>query len=360
MRTGLLVYGSLDTVSGGYLYDRKLVDHLKRQGQPVEVFSLPWRNYTRHLGDNLSSSLCRQLRTANLDVLLQDELNHPSLFWLNRRLRVDYPIVSIVHHLRSSEQRPAWQNRLYRLIERSYLHSVDGFVFNSHTTRQVVAQTGVDLKKTPWIVAHPAGDHFAAQVDEAVILQRAMQPGPLRLLFLGNVIPRKGLHTVLQAMQQLPSATCTLQVVGSLQVDRAYIDRLYHIIAAAGLQGRVQFLGSIKTQALAQRLLESQVLVVPSSYEGFGIGYLEGMSFGLPAIATTAGAAGEIITHGSDGFLLPPNDPQSLADCLAGLAAERPRLGEMGAAARQRFLAHPTWEQTAERIFQFLRGVANP
>lgn len=47
-----LIYGSLDTLSGGYLYDRKLVEHLRARGDVVDVISLPWRNYGRHLLDN--------------------------------------------------------------------------------------------------------------------------------------------------------------------------------------------------------------------------------------------------------------------------------------------------------------------
>src|SRR5262245_58363835 len=57
LRIGLVIYGSLETISGGYLYDRKLVEHLQAQGHTVQLVSLPWRNYPRHLGDNLSKSL---------------------------------------------------------------------------------------------------------------------------------------------------------------------------------------------------------------------------------------------------------------------------------------------------------------
>ena len=65
-------------------------------------------------------------------------------------------------------------------------------------------------------------------------------------------------------------------------------------------------------------LPQHHLLAVPSSYEGFGIVYLEGMHFGLPAIAGTDGAAKEIITHGQNGFLVRPGNPQALAhhiDC---------------------------------------------
>jgi len=130
VRVGLIIYGSIDTISGGFLYDRMLVERLRRQGDQVEIISLSWRSYGRSLfswrsygrslGDNLSWALHRRLCQASLDVLLQDELTHPSLFWLNRRLksRVRYPLVAIVHHLLCSEARPAWQNRFYRWVER--------------------------------------------------------------------------------------------------------------------------------------------------------------------------------------------------------------------------------------------------
>ena len=52
MKIGFLIYGSLDTLSGGYLYDRKLVEYLRTQGDTVQIISLPWRNYAAHLSDN--------------------------------------------------------------------------------------------------------------------------------------------------------------------------------------------------------------------------------------------------------------------------------------------------------------------
>jgi len=83
MKISLVIYGSLDTLNGGYLYDRKLVNYLKNSGDSVEIFSLPSRAYAPCLGDNLGRNLLRRLVHAKPDILLQDELNHPSLFLLN-------------------------------------------------------------------------------------------------------------------------------------------------------------------------------------------------------------------------------------------------------------------------------------
>lgn len=358
MRVGLLIYGSLETISGGYLYDRKLVEHLRQQGDKVEIISLPWRNYLRHLGDNLSSGLLRRLESLPVDVLLQDELNHPSLFWLNRRLRsqASYAMISIVHHLRSSEARPTWWNWVYRRIESRYLETLDGFIFNSQTTRQAVArvQAHTRLNSPASLVAYPAGDRFQPQMDAEAIAQRALQSGPLRILFLGNLIPRKGLHTLLAALEQLDTQGWRLSVAGNPSIDPAYAGRMRQRVERAGLSARVAFHGALDDDSLARLMRSSHLLAMPSSYEGFGIVYLEGMGFGLPAIATTAGAASEIITHAQDGFLIPPEDPQVLAGHIRRLIEDRRELKQMSLAARLRYLAHPTWDDSMRAIRQFL------
>lgn len=357
MRVGLLIYDSLDTVSGGYLYDRKLVEYLRRQGDDVSIISLPWRNYVRHLCDNFSLSLLRHLERAPLDVLIEDELNHPSLVLLNRRLRAQLkcPIISIVHNLRSSEARPAWQQALYRRIEHHYLAGVDGFVFNSQATRTAVE--GLVGGNCHAVVACPAGDRLRPDLSETDIAARAQRPGPLRIIFLANVIPGKGLHTLVSALEQLPREEFGLRIAGSITTDRAYVRSIREQVARGGLSERVELLGQLSADDLIPELQQSHVLAVPSLYEGFGIAYLEGMGFGLPAIASTAGGAREIITHNKDGFLVTPGDTVGLATRLRSLSRDRQRLLEMSLNAHRRYLAHPTWDMTTAAIRLFLQNV---
>ena len=323
MHLGLVVYGSLETVSGGYLYDRKLVQHLRSRGDEVEVISVPWRPYGLGLLDNLSPALLARLSRASFDLLLQDELVHPSLFRLNHwlRRRVSYPLVAIVHHLRCCEARPAWQNRLYRQVERQYLTSVDGFIFNSHTTRTEVE--GLVGTGRPAVVAPPGGDNVPGGVSREEVLNRAAAPGPLRLIFVGNLIPRKGLHTLLGALASLPPQDWRLTVVGGPDLDLSYARAIRRQIAALGLTGQVTLLGTLSPPELAARLRQSHLLAVPSSYEGFGIVYLEAMRFGLPVIAGDAGGPREIVSHGVNGFLVPPGDTAALAR-LPRLPAGKP------------------------------------
>jgi len=344
MRIGLIIYGSLDTLSGGYLYDRKLVDYLRSQGDTVEVLSLPWRNYAAHLADNFRFRL-----PSNLDVLIQDELNHPSLIFANQG-KHPYPIVSLVHHLRCSELRPEWQNAFYRLVEKQYLQSVDGFIFNSQTTKSVVHGLLVNVK--PSVVAYPPTDRFGEAISENEIIERATGE-VLRILFLGNVIERKGLHTLLKAVSIQPSAF-RVDIIGSLDSEPEYTKKMQEFITANNLSSFVFLHGPLDNESLIEKLRQAHILVVPSSYEGFGIVYLEGMCFGLPAIGTTAGAAGEIISDGVDGFLIGPEDVNLLASRLKVMYERRDVLSQMSLAARGRYLRQPKWEESASGIREFL------
>jgi glycosyltransferase involved in cell wall biosynthesis len=385
MRVGLIIYSSLESISGGYLYDRKLVEYLQRQGDTVRIVSLRRRNYLGCLADNFSLTLYKRLKALDVDVLLQDELNHPSLFWCNRLLKPYPPCIAIVHHLRISEKYPAWQKRLYAAIERRYLQSVDGFIFNSQTTAAVVdnlldddkqvdkltephglsitenhrqqttESSAAKLKNS--VIALPAGNRFDPYLTHEEIEARANLPGPLRLVFLGNLIARKGLHTLLAAVALLPPGAVELAVIGSPAPEPAYARQMQRLAEQLALTTCVRFLGALEDSALAAQLRRAHVLAVPSSYEGYGIVYLEGMSFGLPAIAGAAGAAGEIIAPNQNGFLIPSGDASAIADVITELAADRPRLLELSLAARQRYLTQSTWDQTAQLIRNFLLGL---
>lgn len=344
MKIGLVIYGSIDTLSGGYMYDRMMVEYLRTQGDTVEIISLPWRNYAAHLTDNFSFKL-----PPNLDILIQDELNHPSLISANR-VKHPYPVISLVHHLRCSELRPKWQNDLYRIVEMKYLQSVDGFIFNSKTTKSVV--NGLIGNSKPDVIAYPPTDRFGDAISEEAIEERGKKK-ELSVLFLGNVMGRKGLHTLLEAAR-LSTFDLRLDIVGSLTSEPEYTKQMQEYIAQNNLSSFVFLHDSLNNQPLIDKLKNAHVLVVPSSYEGFGIVYLEGMGFGLPAIGTTAGAASEVIRDGVDGFLIQPGDAHSLAAKLQFMNERRDVLIQMSLAARSRYLAQPKWNQTANQIREFL------
>ncbi|XVH31011.1 glycosyltransferase family 4 protein [Haloferacaceae archaeon DSL9] len=352
MRIGIVVYGPLDERSGGYLYDRRLVEACKRRGDTVVVFSLPERGYLASLGDNLRPGLPSTIHDANLDVLLQDELCHPSLAGLNRRLGGDLPVVSIVHHLASAERRSRVSNAAIERLERAYLRTVDGFVFNSRTTARRVTDL---VDPAPSVVAYPGGDRFGESISPSSVRERA-RDGPLRLLCVGSLTRRKGILTLLDGLSKV-TRPWELTLVGDTSVEPSYVERVERQIAALDDPERATITGRAAESTLADYYERSHVLAMPSQYEGFGIVYLEGMAFGLPAIASTAGGASEIVTHGETGALVDPGDADAVAVAVERFARDRTALEAAGVAALERYRAHPTWDESGERIRSFLRTV---
>lgn len=344
MNIGIVVYGDLEPRSGGYLYDRRLVDGLRSRGDRVCVISLPETSRRKSLTHNFSRQLVRKLDQP-FDVLLQDELCHPSLVVLNRRINREYPIVSIVHHLRADELSGP-RRHFARVLERAYLSTVDAVICASRPTRTAVSR----LTDAPGIIAWPAGDRFNHHPTGAAIAARARRD-PFEIVFVGNLIPRKGLDTLVRGLSSVES-DWRLTVIGSDNTEHA--NEIRDLVRETGLSERIYVTGWIEEGELASHLEAAHLLAVPSMHEGFGIVYLEGMAFGLPALASASGGASDLVSEGETGYLIEPGDERAISRAVEQLATDRDRLVAMSLSARRRFERHPTWDEMAGRVRSFL------
>ena len=343
MHVGFVTAGDIDTGSGGFYYDRRLRDRLRERGHEVTVVSLPWGRY----GDQLLGTLRGRgwgIRNRGFDIVLEDGLAHPSLLWANRR--IDAPTVALLHMLRTAasgrRSRP-----LVRAVERRFLRGVDTAIYNSAATRR----RAESLSGPAGTVVPPGGDRFGATSSPEEIRERA-RSGPLEVGFLGNVIERKGLDVVVEALSTL-STDWRLTVVGAADGDRRYVESVRRSAERAEVAGRIRFRGRLPDAAVESQLRETHVLAVPSRYEPFGMAHLEAMGFGCVPIATTNGGPSEFIEDGECGFLVPPDDPGAVAERLAALS-DRDRLATLGVAAREAFDRQPGWDDRLDRAAGFL------
>ena len=355
MRIGLVIYGNLETVTGGFIYDRRLVTYLSDTGDEVHILSLPWRNTARHLLYNLSSEFIRRIVELRLDILLEDELNHPSCLSLNQRLKYEEQchVISIVHHLRMDEKQSGVQ-LLNNWVEKKYLSTVDGFIFNSQATAASVARFS---NERPSVIAYPGKDRYSPGMTKKEIAKRSRQKGPLGIVFLGNVTPRKGLHTLIHALRYLPREQWRLTVIGSTERNKKYSRRIKEQMMKSEMSGNIRYTGEQSAAEVARHLRDNHVLVVPSRYEGYGLVYVEGMGFGLPAIGANAGGANEIIDQDVNGFLIPPDDAAALTGHLGLLISDRKKLQRMSINALRKYQQLPRWQDTTHRIRSFLCAI---
>ena len=352
MHVGFVIYGGLDRTSGGFRYDRKLIEHLEARGDDVEVIALPWRSYPRSMADGLSPAVRRRLNRP-FDVLLEDELCHPSLWRHNPRLDAPRRIVSLVHLLRSGA-RSSRLTPLYRAIEGRYLRTVDAAVATSSDTRDRTRS----LADVPTLVATPAGREGGSAVLPEAVDRRARE-GPLEVAFVGNLLPRKNLGTLLEGLARA-AGRWRLTVVGSHDADPTYAASTVELATELGIDDRVAFAGEVDDATLEDVLERSHVLAVPASYEGFGMVYLEAMEYGVVPIASAVGGAGDIVADGRNGFLVDPDDPGRIAGLVETLDEDRGRLAALGRAALATADAHPGWAETMDAVRSFLLELVEP
>ena len=369
MRLAFVVYGSLDNVSGGFIYDRALAAALAALGHEIDVIGLPWHGYVRAAAGSVLRSALREppLREPpprerdagprRYDAVLHDELVHPSVFHRVRRVAPADRTVALVHNL-ASEQPRASLRALKAALERRFLAGVDAAVAVCQRTLASVRALAGDA--LPGLVAHAGRDHIAPAVDEADVDQRSRAPGPLRILHLASVVPAKGLHRLLTALATVaarhPQRDFTLDVAGATP-SPAYARAVLRQAARLGLASRVRLHGQLNGAALHALCRRSHVMALPSDREAYSLACLEALGFGLPVLATSAGGLGEMIAQDREGALLAPDDGDAWAAALGRLAVDRGVLAAMGRAALARYRGHATWRQVALSVQQFLQAL---
>jgi glycosyltransferase involved in cell wall biosynthesis len=168
----------------------------------------------------------------------------------------------------------------------------------------------------------------------------AGEPGEaLRVLFAGGISLRKGVQYLMEAARCLgPRAPLRIVLAGGLMEGGRECLQRY--------AGEYDYRGFVSQAALRELYRQSDVLVLPSVEEGFGVVIAEAMACGVPAIATANSAGPDLIRDGVDGFIVPARDVEALADRLARLWQAPELRAEMGARARQG-IGRFTWEHQA-------------
>ncbi len=166
--------------------------------------------------------------------------------------------------------------------------------------------------------------------------------GPLRLLCVASLTPRKGHDLLLHALAGLRDRSWHLDCVGSLDRDPAWAQGLIRLRDELGLGGRVSLLGTLSDEDLAGRYGAADLFVLPSRFEGYGMVFAEALARGLPILASRAGAVGATVPPEA-GLLVPADDPAALGQALRRLMADPALRRRLARGARAAGLGLPTW-----------------
>jgi glycosyltransferase involved in cell wall biosynthesis len=342
-----IVPGRRETKTGGYIYDRRMVDELRALGWTVEV-----REIDGSFPDPTSAALAEAARVLAAvpddTTVVVDGLAYGAMPAQAERERTRLRLVALVHHPLAAETglSAAVAARL-KDSEIRALACARRVIVTSPATGRALADYGVGADRIT--VVEPGTDRAPRATGSTGDI--------VQLLCVASLTPRKGHDTLIAALATIADLSWHLTCVGSLERDSAMVARLRAQLRAHGLEGRVSLMGEADEAGVAEHYDRADVFVLPTEYEGYGMVVAEALARGLPVISTTTGAIPDLVKHDS-GILVPPGDVAALAAALSSIVREaslRRRLAQGAILTRDRL---PSWKVAALHMDDALARVA--
>lgn len=208
-------------------------------------------------------------------------------------------------------------------------------------------------------------DRFKPGADPDLQRQYGVEGAPV-VLHVGRLEFRKGVHVLAEAavriLGRFPNARFVFAGADSESAPGGGSMQKYmeQIASRDGIRDAFRFIGGVKHQDVARIYGLGDILVVPSLYENLANVLLEGMAAGLPIVTTTGGGSPEVVIHGTNGLVVPPGDPQALAEAVSDLLADSKMREHYGRNNRKKALEELSLERMAresvEVYTELLRG----
>jgi glycosyltransferase involved in cell wall biosynthesis len=339
--------GDIELPTGGYMYDRRVLGLLPQMGVAARHLQLPG-SFPNPSAADLSETGRLLAGIAPGDVTMIDGLAYGAMpTEVVERVRA--PIVALVHHPLCLEAglTQARQDAL-RSLETAALALARRVVVTSRVTaRTLVADFAVPSNKI--MVAEP-GTYPAPRA-------KGSAAGPLQLLSVGAIVPRKACDILVRALGALKDRDWRLTIAGPTDRSPEALAAVRAAIGETALGDRITLAGPLSQERLADCYASADALLLASLYEGYGMVLAEAMARGLPIVCTTGGAAVETVPDAA-AIKVPPGDERALSRAIQRVLDDtglRRRMADASWAAGQKL---PRWEDTARIVAGVVREVA--
>jgi glycosyltransferase involved in cell wall biosynthesis len=341
----LVVPGRLHTRTGGYEYDRRLVESLRDDGWWVDVRELSGGFPTPTAAEREQAARVLE-NLPGRSVAIVDGLALGALPDEIARVASKLRIIALVHHPLALETGiPDALKRTLHHNEQRALAAARRVIVTSHATVAALSDYAVPAEKIR--VVEPGTDPAP--------LATGSRSEVVQLLCVATLIARKGHDLLLRALAAVTDRKWRLSCVGSDR-DAAVSRRLRELVHQLQLTEHVTFEGEADAAAIAGFYDAADLFVLPTLYEGYGMAVAEALARGLPIVSTTTGAIPEIVPDHA-GVLVPPGDLPALTAALGSIIGDsslRRRLAEGARRARARL---PTWPMAAAKMGVILESM---
>ncbi|MFK7855369.1 MAG: glycosyltransferase family 4 protein [Granulosicoccus sp.] len=329
-----VVPGDINTRTGGYRYDKRIIEELRTQGRQVLLVELEG-DYPHPTAAQLAKADRAFDAITDSSQVVIDGLAYSVMPRQLAKHANRLKLIALIHHPLALETdlTPAQRHSLKELETASlaFAHQV---ITTSESTAEALSQYDVDASR---IIAVCPG------VDAATIATN-LNSEALQLLCVATLTPRKGHSILLNALKLIDNENWHLNCAGSLKRAPQTSDQLIAQRAHLGLNERITFLGELEDHDLDKQYQQADVFVLPSFHEGYGMVLDEAISYGLPIIASDAGAIPHTMPEGT-GLLVPPGDPQALARALFQIITNKNARSNMRKQALVARSSQRSWSQ---------------
>jgi glycosyltransferase involved in cell wall biosynthesis len=343
----LVTLGDPRRLTGGYLYHLRMAAAAPAHGARVVFVSFPPRRFP--LPALAGPRVLGRARRRRVHAILLDSI--AAAFagpWLAART-APAPVVGVLHQPPGGIDHGAGRARLQAPLDRLAYRDARRLIVASDLLADQLAAAGVARER---IRVVPPGRDVAIAPAPAAGLRRGRRAA---LLCVANWMERKGILELLDAVARLPPEAATLHLAGDPEVEPAYAARVRRRLSEPALAGRVVLHGPLAREQVAALYAGADAFVLPAFREPYGTVWGEAMAFGLPVAGWRAGNLPYLADDGREGLLVAPGDVGALARALQRLATDPPLRERLGAAARRRAVARPTWDEAAALFFGAIR-----
>jgi len=345
--------GDINTLTGGYLYDKRVMLGLQDLGWDVQRLSLG-DGFPTPSPNTLDHAINQLIAVDANRLLLIDGLALGSFGKRAEALAKRHPYIALVHHPLAKESGLTTQQaKALFESEKPTLAHASGVVVTSPTTADTLV-TEYDVPRQNIHVVIPGLDRPTLRMPLTPSI--ATNDKPLQFLAVGALVPRKGFDVLLEALHIAAANDWALTIVGDTSRSPQTTAALKAQLTDLGLASRVTLTGSLSPEALAEHYRCADVFVLASHYEGYGMAYAEALAWGLPVIGTTGGAVDQTVPAEA-GLLVTPGQPELFAAALVQVLKDPIKRERMTLAAQRHGQQLPTWADTAQAFVQALSKV---
>jgi glycosyltransferase involved in cell wall biosynthesis len=338
--------GDLEIRSGGYGYDRQMIEELRKLGWRVDHVRLP-DGFPAPSRNELETTARQFACLADESLVLVDGLAFGAMPEIARQEAIRLKLVALVHHplaLETGISERQVQN--LQKSEAAALSSARGIVVTSpETARTLISDFSVPSEAI--CVAIPG-------TEPVKPAQGGIDGEPPLILAVGSLTQRKDHASLVAALARLRERPWQCRIVGSDRMDPATASALCRQIADHGLDDRIVVTGALdEVDAEYDR---ADIFALASRYEGFGMVFAEAMARGLPIVGCRGGAVPDLVPD-SAGILLEPGDVTGFSEALAKLLDDRQARRNYAAGSLVAGRKLPDWRASAMVLADFLKGI---